>query len=243
MNMQGNTVLVTGGTSGIGLALAQRLHAAGNTVAICGRRADLLRQAAERLPGLLTRRCDVAAAEQREDLCRWARAELPRLNVLINNAGVQRYPDFARATSIAEVGAEIECNLTAPIHLSSLFVPQLSAQPRAVIVQVTSGLAFVPLVKAPVYSATKAALHSFTLSLRMQLAGTSIEVVELIPPKVDTDLGIPGTHTDGMPLAEFVDAAMAGLAAGHAEVTAGFSAMCSRASRAELDAIFARMNG
>lgn len=123
-----------------------------------------------------------------------------------------------------------------------LLIPHLSQQSHPAIVNITSGLAFVPLVSAPVYSATKAALHSFTLSLRHQLAVTPIEVIEIIPPALNTDLGGPGLHSFAPPVEEFMDAAMTQLAAGSREVSYGFSAQSSRASREELDGMLERLN-
>jgi uncharacterized oxidoreductase len=137
---------------------------------------------------------------------------------------------------------EIAINLDAPLHLTSLLLPHLLKQERAAIVNVTSGLSFVPLTATPVYCATKAALHSFTLSLRHQLIGTPVEVVEIIPPAVNTDLGGPGLHTFGVAVDEFADAAISQLEAGANEVAHGFAQQASRASREQLEAIFQRMN-
>jgi uncharacterized oxidoreductase len=133
-------------------------------------------------------------------------------------------------------------DLEAPVHLCALLIPHLIRQPRAAIINVTSGLAFAPMASAPVYCATKAALHSFTLSLRQQLSSSSIEVVEIVPPAVDTDLGGIGLHTHGVPVAAFVDAIMPRVAPGEREVAYGFAERASRVSRAELDEIFARIN-
>jgi len=160
----------------------------------------------------------------------------------VNNAGIQRRVRLSDDEDWNETHTELAINLEAPIHLSRLFIPHLLKKPRAAIANVTSGLSFVPLASVPIYCATKAALHSFTLSLRHQLAGTSIEVIEIIPPAVDTDLGGPGLHTFGVPLDEFADGAWAGLERGEIEIPFGFAAQASRASRAELDQTFARMN-
>ncbi|MFN7975144.1 MAG: SDR family oxidoreductase [Acidobacteriota bacterium] len=242
MDLSGNTVLVTGGASGIGLAIADRFLHAGSEVIVCGRREDKLALARASRPGLVTRVCDLGSAAERDALAAWAVAERPRLNVLVNNAGIQRRLALARPEPWEATREELAINLEAPIHLSTLLAPHLRAQERPAIVNVTSGLAFVPMAAVPIYCATKAAVHSFTLSLRHQLAATPIRVVEIIPPAVDTDLGGPGLHTFGVPLDEFADAAMARLAAGDDEIAYGFAAQSSRASRAELDAIFARMN-
>jgi uncharacterized oxidoreductase len=242
MKLSDNTVLVTGGASGIGLAIAERFLAAGSDVIVCGRREEKLREAQARRPGLRTCACDLATANGRVALAERIVRDWPALNVLVNNAGIQRYPKLDEQEAWDLTHEEIAINLEAPIHLSRLLVPHLMRQTRAAIVNVTSGLAFVPLTRAPVYSATKAALHSFTLSLRHQLAGTPIDVLEIIPPAVDTDLGGPGLHTFGVKVDEFADAAMSRIAAGAVEAAYGFAEQSSHASRAELDQIFSRMN-
>jgi uncharacterized oxidoreductase len=242
MKTTAQTVLITGGASGIGLALAERFLAAGNTVIAVGRRRDKLDEAESRHPALHIRVCDVADPAQRAALRDWAVKEFPALNVLVNNAGVQQRLDLGAPQAWEAMRAEIAINLDAPIHLANLFLPHFRAQPRAAIVNVTSGLAFSPLANVPVYSATKAALRSFTLSLRHQLADTSVEVVEIIPPAVDTDLGGPGLHTFGAPLKDFADGIWKQLEAGKNEAAYGFAAEAVRAGREQLDAIFARMN-
>jgi len=242
MELGGNTVLITGGASGIGLAVAERFLEAGSEVIVCGRRLDKLREAQSQQPRLRTRVCDVAEAAGRVELFRWAVAEFPRLNVLVNNAGIQRRVSLTEAEAWEETHQEIAINLEAPIHLCTLFVPHLRAQRNPTIVNVTSGLAFVPLARVPVYCATKAALRSFTLSLRHQLASTAVRVVEIVPPAVNTDLGGPGLHTFGAPVEEFAEAVMARLRAGDLEIPYGFSAQASQASREGLDALFTRMN-
>ena len=243
MNLSSSTILVTGGGSGIGLALATRFHAAGARVAVCGRRQDRLREVQDRLPGVVTRSCDVARPDDRRALAAWAGRDLPTLNVLVNNAGIQRYPRLDEGEgnwSLLE--EEIAINFEAPVHLAMLLIPQLRRQADPAIVNVTSGLAFAPLARAPVYSATKAALHSFTLSLRHQLAGTPIAVVEIAPPAVDTDLGGPGLHAFGTNVDGFADAMVARLRSGETEMGYGFAEGARKASREELDEIFHRMN-
>ena len=242
MDVGSNTILITGGASGIGLALTERFLRAGSQVIVCGRREDKLREAQTRHPRLAIRICDVAEEREREALLRWAVAEFPRLNVLVNNAGIQRRVRFATAEEWRETRQEIAINLEAPIHLSRLFIPHLLKQERPVIVNVTSGLAFTPLAGVPIYSATKAALRSFTLSLRHQLSSTPIQVVEIVPPAVNTDLGGPGLHTFGVAVEEFAEAVMARLCKGDLEIPYGFSVEASRASRDELDALFTRLN-
>lgn len=242
MELSGNTVLVTGGASGIGLAIAERFLRAGSEVVVCGRRADKLREARDRHPALRTRVADVAEERDRVELFEWAARELPGLNVLVNNAGIQRRFRLTEPEAWSETRQETAINFDAPVHLSLLFLPHLLRQPRAAVVNVTSGLAFVPMASAPVYCATKAALHSFTLSLRHQLAGTQVEAIEVIPPAVNTDLGGPGLHTFGAPLDEFADSVMERLGRGELEIPYGTSEKSSRASRAELDETFRRMN-
>jgi uncharacterized oxidoreductase len=240
MDVALNTILITGGASGIGLALAERFLRAGSQVIVCGRREDRLRDAQARNPRLAIRICDVA--EEREALPRWAVAEFPRLNVLVNNAGIQRRVRLATAEDWRETRHEIAINLDAPIHLARLVIPHLLTQERPAIVNVTSGLAFTPLAAVPIYSATKAALRSFTLSLRHQLSSTPIRVVEIVPPAVNTDLGGPGLHTFGVAVEEFAEAVMARLREGDVEIPYGISTQASRASRDELDTLFTRLN-
>lgn len=242
MELGANTVLVTGGASGIGLAIAERFLQAGSQVIVCGRREARLREAKERHPGLHIRVCDVAEEADRGALYEWAVGEFPNLNVLVNNAGIQRRFQLTDLEDWRQARQEIDINFDAPVHLTSLFLHHLLKQDRAAIVNVTSGLAFVPMASAPVYCATKAALHSFTLSLRHQLAGTAVEVIEVIPPAVNTDLGGPGLHTFGAPLHEFADSVMERMGRGDLEIPYGTSERSSRASREELDEIFRRMN-
>lgn len=242
MELASRTALITGGASGIGLALAERFLRAGAEVIVCGRRAEKLREAQAKHPGLAVRVCDLAQEPERAALAAWAASEHPRLDLLVNNAGIQRRVRLAQAAAWEGTREEIAVNLEAPIHLSSLFLPQLLGQERAAIVNVTSGLAFAPLAGVPVYCATKAALHSFTLSLRQQLAGTPVEVIEIVPPAVDTDLGGPGLHTFGVPLDEFADAVMPRLLRGDLEIAYGFAEQASHASRGDLDEMFKRMN-
>lgn len=242
MEFKGNTVLITGGASGIGLALAERFVQAGSTVIICGRREDKLKEAQAKYPQLDIRVCNVADPAERTALCEWVTEKYPELNVLINNAGIQQRLQLPQQPAWEIMREEVAINLEAPIHLSTLFIPHLLKQAHPAILNVTSGLAFSPLAGVPIYSATKAALHSFTLSLRHQLAGSPISVIEIIPPAVNTDLGGKGLHTFGVPLDEFTAAIVEQLKAGSIEAAYGFSAESSRASREQLDAIFQRMN-
>jgi uncharacterized oxidoreductase len=242
MELGGNTVLVTGGATGIGRAIAERFARAGSEVIVCGRREDRLNEV-RATTGAHVHVCDVARADERTALVEWVTRGFPALNVVVNNAGIQRRVELATPEAWEATHEEIAINLEAPIHLSRLFIPHLARQARSAIVNVTSGLAFAPKADVPVYCATKAALHSFTLALRHQLAKTAIQVIEIIPPAVNTDLQAPGLHTFGVDVDEFADAAMARVADGDLEVPYKFSAQSSRASREELDQMFARMNG
>jgi uncharacterized oxidoreductase len=237
-----STVLVTGGATGIGFALAERFAQAGSTVVVCGRRAEALREAKEKIPGLHTIVCDVGREADRVALVDRVKKELPKLNVLVNNAGIQRRARFADdAAPWPEREKEIAINFAAPAHLTALLVPHLATQPDAAVVNVTSGLAFAPGVFAPVYCATKAALHSLTVTLRHDLQRKSIEVVEIIPPAVDTDLGGKNLHTQGVKLPELMTAVWSALERGETEIAYGFAEKARTATRAELDAISLRM--
>lgn len=245
MRLSGNCVLITGGGSGIGLALARRFHAAGSELILCGRRAEALAAAARELPGTRTRTCDLAEPEARWELAAWLAREAPQLNVVVNNAGVQRRVALAAPEAAADWAAtheEIAINLEAPVDLSLRLLEQLRGKPGAAIVNITSGLAFVPLAAVPVYSATKAALRSFTLSLRRQLEGTGVEVIEVAPPALNTDLGGPGLHTFGGKVEEFADEVARRMEAGENEIAVGYAAQALQAGAEERRQLFERMN-
>lgn len=189
MNIHGNTILITGGSTGIGLALAKVFVRADNTVLICGRSESRLKAAKELVPELQVRVCDVSQEAERRSLVEWIGNEFPNFNILVNNAGIQRQIDLkAGLVALDSQEDEIAINLPAPIWLTAALIPHLLQQPQAAIVNVSSGLAYVPMTAAPIYCATKAALHSFSQSLRHQLRDTSIQVFEVIPPAVDTNL-------------------------------------------------------
>jgi uncharacterized oxidoreductase len=240
MNLSGNTILLTGGSSGIGLALAKRFLDSGNVVIVTGRREALLADAKKQLPSLITVVSDSGNAADRIRLVTEVTERFPRLNVVINNAGIQRKVNLLEPEAWEQTREEIAINLDAPIHMSALLIPHLAKQEAPVIINVSSGLAFVAMALVPVYCATKAALHSYTLSLRHQLRKTPITVVEVIPPAVHSNLG--GSHAFGVPTDEYADSVMAQLAEGRPEVTYQFSQQVSQGSRGDVDAIFARMN-
>jgi uncharacterized oxidoreductase len=243
VDLSKNEVLVTGGGSGIGLGLAEKFLAAGSTVIVCGRRKNILEEVRKKHPGLITYPCDLAREAERDRLAEWIETEHPHVNVLVNNAGIQQRIGITQKDFWARAKQEVAINWEAPIHLTTLLLETLKKAPRAFILNVTSGLAFVPMASAPIYCATKAAMHSFTWALRPMLAGSSVQVIEIIPPAVNTDLGGVGLHTTGTPLEEFISSVAQQLQEGKMEITYGFSEKMSRASREELEQTFQRMNG
>ena len=243
MRLSGNTVLVTGGSNGIGLALAERFLTMGNRVVICGRREEKLEEAKRRHPELATRACDLARAQERVSLVAWLDETFPDLNVLVNNAGVQnRVNVLTSERQWEDLRQEIAINMEAPLHLSLMLAKRLSRKSNATIINVSSGLAFVSMAAAPIYCATKAAIHSFSIGLRVQLASAGIAVVEVAPPMVQTDLCAPGMHDAGTPVDEFADAVMLGLGEGKKEIGYGYSAPLLSMSREELDEATAQLN-
>ncbi len=189
MNISGNTILITGGGSGIGRALAHALAAEGNRIIVAGRKADALEETARGHEGIATAVLDVADAGAIPAFAAKMAAEHPALNVLINNAGIMVYEDLdAEPYDLATAEAIITTNLLGPIRLTTALLPHLRKQAAATVMTVSSGLAFVPLAPTPTYSATKAAIHSWSDSLRYLLRGTSVEVIELAPPGLRTDL-------------------------------------------------------
>ena len=246
MDIQGNTVLITGGATGIGLALARALVERGNEVIICGRRRHRLESPKKEIPSLHTQVADVADSKSRDKLLAWCSAEFPKLNVLVNNAGVQHRIDFVDdgrgRASLHRVDEEIATNLSAPIHLATMFLPLLLRQRNAAIVNVSSGLAFAPLAHMPVYCATKAALHSWTMSLRHQLRDTSVRVFEIIPPIVTSELGAehrqPEMNRTAMSAEAAVTEMLTALESDKFEATLGGAAEL----RAKGEALFPFMN-
>ncbi|PZF91722.1 SDR family oxidoreductase [Micromonospora deserti] len=206
MNISGNTIFIPGSTSGIGLALALALHARGNTVIVGGRRAELLDRIAAEHPGIDTVQVDTTDAASIDSAAKQVLAKHPELNVLVTMAGIMRVEDWHRPESIlASAEAVVTTNVLGPIRLIAAFVEHLQAQPDATIVTVSSGLAFTPLKVSPTYNASKAAIHMLSESIRLQLADTTVKVVELEPPAVRTSL-LPGQENSdfAMPLDEFV---------------------------------------
>jgi uncharacterized oxidoreductase len=244
MKLSGNTILITGGNAGIGLAFAERFIKAGNKVIVCGRRESVLHNVKEKFPSIVTRVVDVSIESERVALFDWVTENYPEVNVLVNNAGIQQRFNVLKAdakNNWSYFNKEINTNMEASIHLSMLFAPFFAKKEDATIINVTSGLAFTPAMFAPIYSATKAALHSFTMSLRYQLTETSVEVIEVAPPAVNTDLGGVGLHTFGEPLDAFADGIFKGLEEGKTEIGYGTSEKAMRMSRDEIDQQLANM--
>ena len=232
-------MLITGGASGIGLGLTEQFVKENNTVIICGRRESVLQEVANKYPSIITKKCDISVAEEREELFQWISKNHPNLNVLINNAGIQQWMSISDDNFFQRAKEEITINIEAPLHLVSLFIRLTSLE---TIINVTSGLSFVPLTKVPVYSATKAFFHSFTLSLRHLLKPKNIEVIELIPPALNTDLGGKGIHDQAPPVRDFIEAIFAQLKEGKTELTFGFSEAMTKAGPEDLQKAFARIN-
>ncbi|HEY3741977.1 MAG TPA: SDR family NAD(P)-dependent oxidoreductase [Bryobacteraceae bacterium] len=205
MQTTGNTILITGGGSGIGRGLAEALQGLGNTVIIAGRRKQALDETTKANPGMESITLDIEDAANIRAVAVQLTERYPALNVLVNNAGIMRIEKFnAQQEDLADAEAMITTNLLGPIRLTAALLPFFRKQPYSAIMNVTSGLAFVPLAPTPTYNATKAAMHSYTESLRYQLRGSTTDVVELIPPYVQTDLMGGGSDPRAMPLADFI---------------------------------------
>jgi uncharacterized oxidoreductase len=239
MKISNNKILITGGSTGIGFGLAERFIKENNTVIICGRRTSALQEAVHKLPSLIIHPCDLSKSNEREELYKWVSKEHPDVNVLINNAGIQQWMNFSDPEFYSRMKDEITINIEAPVHLTWLFQNLKSLN---TIMNVTSGLSFVPLTKVPVYSATKAFFHSFTLSTRALLKGKNIDVIEIIPPALNTDLGGKGLHDFAPPVSEFIDSIFNQLKEGRTELTFGFSETVSKFGHEALQQAFTRMN-
>jgi uncharacterized oxidoreductase len=236
MKLAKRTVLITGGSSGIGLELARQLLERDNVVIITGRDQDKLDAATRALPRVHTFRSDVSDPEAIAALHERVIARFPALDTLINNAGIMRNLSLHQSRDLNDITREIEINLVGPIRMVQQFLPHLKTRSGALIVNVSSGLAFVPLPISPVYSATKAAIHSFTQSLRVQLAGTGVTAVELAPPGVETPLfraefAAEMKGQKGMDVRVLVKQAIAGIEGGKSEIRPGLANVLKAMSR------------
>ena len=248
MKIKGNTILITGGATGIGFSLAEAFVDAGNEVIICGRRENKLKEVKDKLPQIHTRVCDLSKEKERKSLYDWVSSNFKDINILVNNAGIQRMVNLRKGTrDLFDGEDEIEINLTAPIHLSAYFIPLLLKRKEAAIVNISSGLGFVPIASMPVYCATKAAIHSFSLSLRHQLKDTSIKVFEIIPPIVDTELdkgarGERGQQDRGIPPSEVARATLKALENEEYELAVGMAENLRMGSRNNPEQTFQNIN-
>ena len=247
MKLTARTILITGGSSGIGLELARQLLARGNVVIITGRSEPALEAATDRLPGLHAFRSDVSDADGIRALHDTVIARFPDLDTLVNNAGVMRIVRLDEDRSLEDVTREIDVDLAGPIRMVQQFLPHLKSRPNALLVNVSSGLAFVPFPISPVYSAAKAAIHAYTRCLRVQLDGAKVTVVELAPPLTDTPLFTTEFKqhmkgAKGMAVDVLVQRSIAAIEAGKTEIRPGQSNILKIASRVAPDLIFRQLS-
>ena len=250
MNVGGNVVLVTGGATGIGYALAEKFIEVGSDVIVCGRRKSKLVAAKRQLPKLHVNQCNVAIESERKRLVKWATRRFPDLNILVNNAGIQRQVDFTspkvyNPTPLKD--DEVTINLASQIRLCALFTPMLLKKENAAILNISSGLAFVPIATMPIYCATKAAIHSFTISLRHQLRATPIRVIEAAPPTTDTELDASFAGEEelayrGISPRDVAEAIIDGMKANKEEIYIGQAQSLYEASLQDPKGIFSKLN-
>ncbi|MDG0821952.1 MAG: SDR family NAD(P)-dependent oxidoreductase [Staphylococcus equorum] len=239
MDIKNNTILITGGASGIGLQFTKKFYENDNKIIICGRNTEKLKSIQEQFPEITTKKCDISSAEERLDLYHWVIQNYSDINVLVNNAGIQNRFDILKTnatTNWENLNTEIKSNFEATVQLSTLFSQYFSDKTtNSNIINVSSGLAFSPMAIAPIYSATKAAVHSFTVSLRHQLSNTNTSVYEVIPPAVNTDLGGENIHTSGADPVDFINEIFDGLVQGNNEIGYGSSKKRLQMSKEALD--------
>jgi uncharacterized oxidoreductase len=208
MKLTGNTILITGGGSGIGRGLAEALHQRKNQVIIAGRRKDRLTEVAKANPGMAWVELDIEDPASVSTVAKKLTAEYPKLNVLINNAGIMNIDDVSKAVDERLLVSTLTTNLMGPIRMTGALIEHLKLQPHAAVINTSSVLGFVPMAIAAVYSSTKAAMHSYTMSLRYKLKDTSVKVLEIAPPWVQTDLLGSNNEPRAMPLADFIEETM-----------------------------------
>jgi uncharacterized oxidoreductase len=238
MRITNKKILVTGGATGIGLGLTERFIKDNNTVIVCGRRKEALEALVLQFPEVITFQCDLEQESERQKLYTWLLEQHSDLNILVNNAGIQNWMDVSDDQFYEKAQQEININITAPLHLTQLLLQMPSLD---TIMNVSSGLAFVPLAKVPVYCGTKAFMRSFTLSLRHQLKGRK-SVIEIIPPALNTDLGQKGVHTEFPPVSDFIESIFNQLNEGKDELTFGSSATRANTNNQSIGEYFNMMN-
>lgn len=246
MKLTGKTILITGGSSGIGYELAKQLLTKGNVVIITGRNQQSLDRAAAQLPGLHTYRSDVSDSDGIRSLYEAVTQQFPNLDTLVNNAGIMRALKLQEDRSLDDVTDEIDIDLSGPIRMVQQFMPHLRRRPGSAIINVSSGLAFVPFPISPIYSAAKAAIHAYTRCLRVQLKATDITVIEIAPPLTETPLlsGFADTMKGqkGMAVDVLVRRSIAGVEAGRVEIRPGQSNILKIASRVAPEFIFRQLS-
>lgn len=253
MRTSGNTILITGGSTGIGFALAEAFVMKGNRVVVCARSEENLGIAKSRLPDLVTRSCDLSMEGDRDSLHEWVKDNFGDINILINNAGIQRAIDFKNGPAdlmkyrAMDGEDEIEINFRAYVYMAAHFIPELLKREEAAVVNVSSGLGFAPLAMMPIYCATKAAVHSFSVSLRHQLRDTHVKVFEVIPPMVNTNMdkgvrGERGQRDRGIPPAEVAQAVLKSMSNDEYEVAVGAAKNLIAGSRTNSEQMFSNMN-
>ena len=217
MKLSNRTVLVTGGTSGIGLGIAEAFHRSGSRIIVCGRDRKKLSMVEKKFPGIAALPCDVGDVRQRENLAAKVLRRFHGLDILVNNAGIQRYIDLKKGYDELKSGEdEIAINFVSTVELTALFIGHMMSRASAAVINVSSGLGFTPMLNMPIYNATKAAIHTYSLVLRQQLKDTSVKVIEIVPPMVDTGLNKEGrdrAHLKfrGISLSEYIPTVIKGL--------------------------------
>ncbi len=244
METTGNTILITGGGSGIGRGLAEAFHASGNKVIIAGRREGALQETVQKSPGMEYLVFDQADPGQLGDFAAGLKRRFPNLNVLINNAGIQRVEDLTSG-EVADAEATLQTNLLGPIRITAALVRQLMSRPQGAILNISSTLAMVPAALLPSYCASKAAIHSYTQSLRYQLRDSTVQVIEIMPPWVQTELqGNRGMNPKAMPLNDYISETMAVLRhhPGVMEIVSDRAKPMRYAERGDYDSFFSKYN-
>jgi uncharacterized oxidoreductase len=217
MKLANRTVLITGGSSGIGLGIAEAFYRSKSKVIVCGRNKKKLASIEKKYPEITVLPCDLGDARQRKDIAAGVLQRFPALDILVNNAGIQRYIDLKKGYDELQSGEdEIQINFVTVVELTALFIGHLMKRPSAAVINVSSGLAFMPMLDTPIYNATKAAIHTYSLVLRQQLKETWVKVIEIVPPMVDTDLNKEGRDQArlkfrGVSLAEYIPTVIKGL--------------------------------